>query len=246
MGKDSKIFNGKKLNFGNVNKREEELVNDFSKFRNLSKNLVDIVREENEKPSENNIVEEHVYSKPVFPMYCPNCGAGIANIRKYCSSCNHEIDYSRENINPEFLQDEKNNMFFYPDTKEAYAYNFANEMIKLYYSSNEKSTQMKVADIVLRMITDTNKIEYNIGTINVMKRFYDELNVTPDNPHLNENLTPKFADKVLKFSETLIIDYNNYLKEKSIGDRNYEEIQAFLQRNIADKKLFDKSKKVND
>ena len=52
--------------------------------------------------------------------------------------------------------------------------------------------------------------------------------------------------KVLKFSETLIIDYNNYLKEKSIGDRNYEEIQAFLQRNIADKKLFDKSKKVND
>lgn len=171
----------------------------------------------------------------------------MISLRKRCAACSAEIDYSSYKVSSELIEILTNEpkMIFDVLENPYFAYELSNDLIEIYYLSTPETTYLKVASYLLSITSNMKILEYGSEFIleieSLQKDIMEDVNKEPTNL---KNLSKEFASGMVELCNRLIEDYDCYLKKLGITDRNYEEIQAHLQRNIFDKKLFEKSKYV--
>ncbi|MDD2678833.1 MAG: hypothetical protein PHG04_03985 [Candidatus Nanoarchaeia archaeon] len=232
-----KIISGKKIKIPrneNIDSYDKtpigKIIEDFEK---LKKTITD----EAEKEAEPKYTPED-YKKPVFPLYCPNCGKGMFTLSEECIRCENKIDYSQ--YDKDFLGSisETEELFFFPGTPESFTHDLTNDLIILYYLSTPDSNYLDIANNILSAKNNMTALGDPFGFSSHLERILNGLNFNPDNKSLTKNLSPEFSSNMTKITVNLLNQMQKYLETKSIGNYNYLKINNYLFKQIIDKSIF--------
>jgi len=229
------IFSNKKIKLPDIAPEVDEvkspikrLINDFDK---LKKSIT-------EEQEDSKVEYKKEINKPVYPLYCPNCGNGFFTKIDDCSKCGKEMDYSRYGEDYLGSSDIPQELFFHAGTNESFTYDLTNGLIKLYYLSTPESNYLEISNILFSIKSNMEAMKNPFGVTNSIEDILTDLDVTPDNRELTKNLSNEFSSNLVDLSKDLLEQLHDYLINNSKGNYNYLKINNYLVKSIFDESMF--------